>query len=308
MKISRLFSFLLLLCAAVHGQSPTQRSLVPQNGKISFTWKGDSMRHEWEPYSAILLPVSLPGCKDRFYMQFDLGSPYSFFYSRPLEAIRRAYPKTAIDTGAKTYNGIFSLGKMKIIATGMPVQLFGDSVLDHSKDHRTIIGTIGSDIINNKVVMINYPEQALVLADTVAPALASVNFMYMQGRVLLPATIKNKQTLLYFDTGSSAFELLIDRATWQQLAAANATPVRYPVQSWNNTMYANTIATNDSISIAASQLPLHQVSYMEGASTAQINQMMKMGIGGMTGNKLFIRHTLVLDTRNKKFGIIAGSK
>jgi hypothetical protein len=33
--------------------------------------------------------------------------------------------------------------------------------------------------------------------------------------------------------------------------------------------------------------------------------MMQMGIGGMTGNKLFLNYTLVLDTKNKKFGLMA---
>ena len=43
---------------------------------------------------------------------------------------------------------------------------------------------------------------------------------------------------------------------------------------------------------------------MQGASDTQIAQMMKMGIGGMTGNKLFIGSILVLDTKNKKLGFI----
>jgi hypothetical protein len=39
-------------------------------------------------------------------------------------------------------------------------------------------------------------------------------------------------------------------------------------------------------------------------STSKVEQMMQMGIGGMTGNKLFLNYKLVLDTRNKKFGLI----
>jgi hypothetical protein len=31
--------------------------------------------------------------------------------------------------------------------------------------------------------------------------------------------------------------------------------------------------------------------------------MLRMGIGGMTGNKLFLHYILVLDTKNKKFGL-----
>jgi hypothetical protein len=33
--------------------------------------------------------------------------------------------------------------------------------------------------------------------------------------------------------------------------------------------------------------------------------MLKLGIGGMTGNKLFLNYILIIDTRNKKFGLVA---
>jgi hypothetical protein len=42
---------------------------------------------------------------------------------------------------------------------------------------------------------------------------------------------------------------------------------------------------------------------MDGASDAQVNRMMAMGIGGMIGNQLFIGHILILDTKNKQFGL-----
>jgi hypothetical protein len=39
-----------------------------------------------------------------------------------------------------------------------------------------------------------------------------------------------------------------------------------------------------------------------------VEQMKKIGIGGMTGNKLFLNHQLLLDTKNKKFGVFNSSK
>jgi hypothetical protein len=57
--------------------------------------------------------------------------------------------------------------------------------------------------------------------------------------------------------------------------------------------------------LASHKLPIKFATYIEGASDTQIQQMMKMGIGGMTGNKLFLNATLVLDTRNKKFGVLS---
>jgi hypothetical protein len=56
--------------------------------------------------------------------------------------------------------------------------------------------------------------------------------------------------------------------------------------------------------MAFSRMPIRHVTYIEGASDVQINQMMKMGIGGMTGNRLFISSVLLLDTKNRRFGIL----
>ena len=64
------------------------------------------------------------------------------------------------------------------------------------------------------------------------------------------------------------------------------------------------MVTGDSITIAFNKIPINKATYIEGASDAQVKQMMKMGIGGMTGNKLFLRSLLFLDLRNKKFSVV----
>jgi hypothetical protein len=128
--------------------------------------------------------------------------------------------------------------------------------------------------------------------------------MYIRRTVLLPSEINGKKTVLYFDTGSSAYPLLTDKQTAESLARPGTGSTQNPVRSWNRTLTATTFETNDSISIASKKIPIKKVTYMQGASDTQIAQMMKMGIGGMTGNKLFIGSILVLDTKNKKFGFI----
>ena len=110
--------------------------------------------------------------------------------------------------------------------------------------------------------------------------------------------------MLYFDTGSSTFELITDEATALAMSRTDAIPAKYAVNSWGNKMTANTFASDDSITIASQKLPLHHVTYFEGFSESTINKFMKMGMGGMTGNKLFLQSMLVLDMKSKKFGIV----
>jgi hypothetical protein len=74
---------------------PSGQLILPdKHFKVPFKWKGDSINGQWENYAAMLIPVKLDGCPKQFYMQFDLGVPYSLFYRNKLKAINNQYPLT----------------------------------------------------------------------------------------------------------------------------------------------------------------------------------------------------------------------
>lgn len=308
--------FLLIVCTfpgfaqSDATQPPNQLVLPPGNHVLPLQWKGDSLHGVWEPHAALLVPVYLPGCPRTFYMQFDTGSPYSLFYSNKLTAIHRKYPamkylKTIRDT---LTNISFKAGNLAIRANTIAVQQFDSTGINWANKHNPeIIGTLGTDLIDNKVVVIDYPQQKLWIGDSMPTVFNQpfqpTSFMFVMRRILLPATLLNKKTILYFDSGSSAFELLTDKATCFKLTADTSATIQYPVQSWNKTLIANTVTSRDSLLIANTTIPLHQATWIEGVSAAQINQMMKMGMGGMTGNKLFLRYALLLDTKHQQAGL-----
>jgi hypothetical protein len=254
---------------------------IPANDiSVKFSWVNDTVNHQTEPYAAMLIPIKLSGCTKVFYMQFDLGAPHSFFYKGELKSILSEYPQ--IDTSTFT------------IAKG------------HNKD-AVIIGTIGEDLIDGKILVVDYPKRELRILAEIPEKLGRntklSSFMLMKGSILLPAILNNKQTILFFDTGSSAFELLTSKETAGKLATPNATIESYPVKSWGKILTANTTLTADSLGMASLKLPIKKVTYIEGASDSQVQQMLKLGIGGMIGNKLFLNRVLIIDTKNKKFGI-----
>jgi len=296
---------------AQNAHSTSQLQLPTRDYKVKFTWLGDTVNAKWEPYSALLVPVHLPGCPKQFYMQFDLGAPHSVFYKNTLRAIRAKYGQDipATDTSAKLHDLTFLLGKQKIFAKEIGVKDFGDTIISRDSKSITVIGTLGVDLIANKTVIINYPGKQLEVCDSIPPGISArvklSSFMFIQNSILLPALIRGKQSLLYFDTGSSAFELLTSKEICTALAMSNTSPISYPVKSWGKTLTANTVATSDSLVLASNKRPIKFATYIEGASDTQVQQMMKMGIGGMTGNKLFLNAILVLDTRNKKFGVVS---
>ncbi len=321
LKISNRLLLVLILLFCFHfndSAAQTGQTQLPKNElqlpvddhEMELKWQGDSVNNNWEPHSALLIPVKLANCPKQFYMQFDLGSPITLFYSNKIKTIKSKYPQIVQlnDSATHLINLNFEVGNKKIIAQKIFVKKFGKPEIDwQNKNSIDIIGTIGVDFIENKVAIIDYPGQKLLITNSIpaslAPQLSLGDFMFVRSSILLPAVIKGKKTMLYFDTGSSAYELLTNKETVTTLAEPNPVRVQYQVKSWDRILTAYTFSTRDSVEIAFTKMPLNKATYIEGASNSQIEQMMKMGMGGMTGNKLFLRYILVLDTKNKKFGL-----
>lgn len=290
-----------------------QLVLPDRSFTIPFHWQGDSINGKWEAHTALLLPVKLKNCPRLFYMQFDLGHPYSLLYTEKLEAIRLQYPNALPENkaGNKLVNFSFHTGRVQVLAKEIALQQFDSigTINWTDKNAVVIIGTIGADLIDGKAVVIDYPKQQLTVANSVPNKLLSqlsmTDMVYERRNLLLPVTINDKSVLLYFDTGSSMYELLVDKKTCEELAAPGSAFVQSKSRSWDKYLTANTIASHGGITINGITIPLHYVTYIEGVSTAKAEQMRKMGIGGMTGNKLFLNYKLVLDTKHKKFGLIA---
>jgi hypothetical protein len=317
LKRSVVLIFCTLMCHnIIKAQSisniPDNYLVLPAKAhSISFYWQGDTINTKLEEHTAILLPVRLKNCSKLFYMQFDLGSPYSLFYKNKLVAIQAKYPKVLQlkESDDKLTNYSFKIDKMPLLAKQIVVKQFDNSAISWTdKNSIEVIGTIGADLIDGKVAIIDYPNKKLTITQAIPAKLKSnlllTDFIYAQRRILLPARIKGKQTILYFDTGSSMYELLTDKKTAQSLAVADSGVIQSKVKSWDKYLTANTVFTNDSLEISSSKLAIRKATFIDGISNSQVEQMMKMGIGGMTGNKLFLAYKLVLDTKNKKFGLV----
>jgi hypothetical protein len=290
---------------------PVQLQIPQGKHNIPFRWSGDSLNGQWNAHMAMLVPVKLPGCAHTFFMQFDLGSPITMFYKPALNFIAGRYAATRLcNTASKLYNYPFSIGKTTIKAREIAVMQAGDSAITAAQLKKgLVIGTLGSDLIDGRVLHIDYPGRRLLLYDSIPadmlPELQLHDFIFAARRILLPATLLNSNIMLMFDTGSSGFGLLTSKENCLQLAKPGSKPVVDTVNSWGRPLAIYTLPGNDSIAVAGHRLPLPQVSWAEGVSAAQVNQMIKLGIGGLTGNTIFLKSQLILDTKHKKMGLFA---
>lgn len=225
-------------------------------------------------------------------------------------AIAQRYPKSvSVADTTRLKDQKFLINGVVVNSSFVALKAFGNALINwKGKGTYNIIGTIGADLLHHKTIVIDYLKADLQIADSIPaklkPEVKLSDLIYAQNSILLPATLMGKRTMLFFDTGSSAFELLLDEAKTRQLAIPGEQPAKREVNSWGRTLTANTFATKDSLTIAGQRLAIRKVSYMEGASDSQLSRMMALSIGGMTGNKLFLNSILIMDLKAKKFGII----
>jgi hypothetical protein len=291
--------------------SPSNLILPETNFNVPFIWEATSIGTYSDPHGVMLIPVKLPHCPKQFYMQFDTGSPITMMYSSAITEIRKKYPRSIpveVKSGQLSNLG-FNVGNMPVNAKELKIVNYDQATINWAdKATRIVIGTLGTDFFDGNVLTINYPGRTLTLSKKISEKLIRqvnlLNFVYTQRNILLPATLNGKKTMVYFDSGSSQYELLIDQRSSELMSNPHAIAIKNEVRSWDKILTSYTLPTVDSISIGLTKIPLHFTTYINGASASKEQQMMKMGIGGLTGNKLFLNYMLILDTTNKKFGLI----
>lgn len=310
----------LLLAAVVAGcaspgQTGATRSALrvdPVSTPITFTWSSARIGDRVEPHHAMLIPVRLNAIEKTFYMQFDLGAQSTLFYRAKMDSIRERFPEVSYSSRGES----LVLAPLKLNAGGMQVTSDGSRVIElksaqpvnWSPEAVEVIGTFGADLIADRIMIIDYPGKTIRLTDSlpadVAAKVTLVPMSFQSRRIFLEGKINGDARRIIYDTGSSAFEMLTDEGSWKKLARAGAPVETYDVKSWNDTLTTHSVATDATIEIGGVVLPLKRVTRVDGVGLFTQLAIRAMGVGGMTGNKLFIDRTIVLDTQKQLFGVV----
>ena len=284
---------------------PNQIHTAPGEYSVPLTWQADSTN----AYAALLIPVQLPGCDHNFFMQLDTGAPYSVFYKSKLMAISERCKVPMHEEAERLEKFTFNLAGLQVQAHTIKMMKHGSDEINWEDGAINIIGTAGTDILENKIVVIDYRKQFILLADTLPLYLQNTPIAFdklnFEGRrIMLPASINGNKTTLMFDTGSSAFALLTSKGQWSELRTPEGDVRSFPVTSWSNTLTAYQANSMAKVKFADTAITLGTVTYIEGMSSFQRLLMSLSGMGGMVGNKLFIEHTIILDLESDRFAVL----
>lgn len=302
LKKSLVAILVLIIISMVGGYFYFDKKFTPKPNYLTVYGKSGQIPIYWETsssskISALLLPVQINGIDEKFYVQFDTGSPYTLFYKSSLDKIQNFFDSN-FKTDSTTVQLNFHLGKMEIKSDKFMV--YNVKTNWTKTDSIKIIGTIGTDLMEKRTTTLNFKESFVVFDTTKLQKLNS-DFEFKKRRILIPVKINNIKTDLIFDSGTSAFELITNKDNWVKLKIPNQEINSSKGNSWGNTLTIYTSASNKQIKFQNKSLRLDEVTYIDGYSTIQYLMMKFSGMGGMLGNKIFMDKTITFDCKNEEY-------
>lgn len=306
LKRVALASLVSLVVSLGGGYVYFDRKFTPPENALSVSSMATEVPIRWlatngNPHAALLLPVKLDGIADTFYMQLDLGSPSTVFYGNAIRSVleqRRA--GFAIGHGARQLGLGFSIDGLRIRSGSFGLLDYGSKVEFGNPAAANIIGTIGTDLLEKRILVLDFKRGTTAFLQEV-PEAGFSGFKFTKRRVLIPARIAGRDGMFLYDSGSSGYALLTSKQEWDRLRTPGGAIKVDTGNSWGRALKVMTAPAAQTLALSNATLRLSEVTYVEGTSRMQEWLMRSSGMQGMLGNKLFLGHTLTLDAKRERF-------
>jgi hypothetical protein len=299
---------LILILSGIGGFIYFNKKFTPPVNYLKVSGKVEKINIEWisdgeTPYAALLLPVKIKGIDHPLYMQLDFGSPVTVFYAHSLQSINTKFPHLlSLSNNSRRINLNMNLGDMHISSHTFQLLDYGSMVNFQDADAKNIIGTIGTDLLEKRVLILDFVNNNCSFVDSL-PEVGFSDFEFKKRKILIPAKIDEKNMKLMYDSGTSAYELITSKDNWEKYKIKNSVIKKEKGNSWGTSLDVISAKANKEILFNNARLKLQEITYIKGTSGLQ-NMLMKFsGMQGMVGNKLFLHHKIILDCKNEKFKI-----
>jgi hypothetical protein len=311
---------LLLALLAPTITKAQSKNIFSDKGWIPFSWESMKLGNRTFDKAAIIVPFKIDGIDADFTLQFDLGATSSMLYGNSINYFLNGDNalKAKLDTTNKrfmiqgTKSGGFRnldarLGSIKYIFDDMAYfKGFGDTLtIDSIKKGKPIrIGTLGAPFFKDKVLIIDYPNQRILILDSLNEKSKGdfdfVDARFDLGTLKIPFTIDGTPYWLMFDTGSSIFAIMTDQQHYNTFTG-NTQVDSLGISSWGQTKMVYGKQINKSVKLGNAKLPNNYVYMMPGNDWDDFYRQEK--IIGITGNAYFLNNVVAIDFKHLKFGV-----
>ena len=285
---------------------------------IPFNWVGDSVSGKFFDKLAMTIPITLDNLPNKLNMQLDLGAFETLIYGNSIKPYLEKYSelKNKIDTTLKFRIQSQTNYKFRNVALKLGNVSFGNRNIGHFKNFgdnvpkdsintstEKSIGTIGPDLFENKVLIIDYPNKRLAITTELPKQFSKAHFRKYKikdGRIKIPMTISGKDEDIMFDTGSSLFALI---TTAQKANEISTKPIvdSLKISTWGDFHMVYAQAIKSKVLFGQKQLNKVNVYFDNKKSNEDFYKEEK--IWGITGNAYFLNNVVIIDYKNKRFGV-----
>ena len=286
---------------------------------IPFNWFGGNISGKYYDKLGIVIPVSIDSLSYHFVMQLDLGAETAVINGNTIAPYLDEYNdlKNKLDTSLKVrikghenykFKGInLKLGNVSLGNVNIGYfKNFGKALSkDSIKSKATkFIGVIGTDIFQDKILVIDYKNKRICVAEKLPERFEDANFKFFKktkdNRIKIPMNIDGNEEDLLFDTGSSLFALITNKERAEKISNKKIID-SLNINNWGEyfTVYGERV--NTEIKFGEKQLAPTLVYFDKQRRFDKFFEDEK--IWGITGNAYFLNNIIIIDYKNDRFGI-----
>lgn len=248
--------------------------------------------------AAMRFPVDLDGTEG--WLQLDTGLDATLVYG-----------DLPADRGWETHDGMYRVPRFDI----------GDIRLgpawvrsrQENGEESTLLGSLGLDLLVGHMVLIDYPHRRMALMSH-----GDVPQWLLQNTTWTPAELRDAKFFLnaviggesmdglFFDTGASAFDIVVDFEDWVEITGCTSpeeAPTRWRVNSWGRTVTAVGAPAHGPLVIGSARIPHPLVFYLQ--EQPNLFSHWPFQARGLVGNAPFVDRIVILDLGIRpRFGLV----
>ncbi|WP_326983302.1 hypothetical protein VUJ46_01770 [Chryseobacterium sp. MYb264] len=269
------------------------------NGQsFHFKWEKDSINGKLIEKIAMSVPFTIE--KKTYLFQFDLGANTTLIYDRCFQSsefIKHKKTDGKMEAAGHSVFTVedqnFSIGKFHV----KNYKLHG--LLNF--DQEEVCGVLGADVFQNKYLIIDFPNRKAMVSEELKSA-GEIDFVDMKiinNKPVIPVKIDGKLYHFQYDNGASIFPVVSYRKNFQTLIDTSVMKESFNIRNFNNPLIVKAIEAHKKIIIGKSVFTTKELWFTDD----DYFSLEQQGIDGIIGNVFFLDKTIVIDFKNKKFGI-----
>lgn len=279
-------------------------SISVQAQRIDFKWEKDSINGKLIDKIAMSVPFTIEQTTYRF--QFDLGANVTLIYDKCFEQTEFIKSKKTDYSSEAGGHTIFTIDHQNFTVGNLKIQDYNLHGLLNF-DQGAVCGVVGADLFQNKYLIIDFPNNTAFVSEKLERKLAKrtefVDMKIVNNKPVVPLAIDGTLYHFQYDNGASIFPIVTYKKNFEDLIDGSKITESFNISNFNNPLLVKAIATDKELTIGTSTFNTQTFWFTE----EDFFSLEQQGIDGIIGNVFFLDKTIVLDFKNKKFGIVHNS-